>query len=105
MNDTKLEQLKRRYRYYGIHTDLTDQEKLMHKKLSCIDMINSIIAYHSRNVDVILKDTYLQSYIKELGIQTVRSLVEDQVTSVAYIRHDVYEDSDGCTYNSIGWKD
>lgn len=105
MIDSQLEQLKRTCRYYGIHTDLTPEEKKLHKKIYCIDMINSILAYNGLDIDNVLSNRYMAEYIEELGLLTVMELAQAQIDDIAYIKHGVYTDSEGCSYNSIVWKD
>lgn len=105
MTDTQLEHYKRAHRYYGIHTDLTPEEKEVHKRISCIEMINSIIAYHGLEMDYILSNRYMADHLEELGLLTVMELAQAQIDEVAYIKHDVFTDSEGCSYNSIVWKD
>lgn len=105
MTDTQLEQYKKVYRYYGIHTDLTPEEKEVHKRISCINMINSIIAYEGLDMDYILSNKYMADHLEGLGLLTVMELAQAQIDDVAYIKHGVYTDSEGCSYNSIVWKE
>lgn len=105
MTDKQLEHLKRASRRYGIHTDLTDEEKAIHKKTWCIDMINSVIAYDGCKMEYILNNKYMQDYINELGVETVKELAQAQIDDVLYVKHNVYTDSEGCSYNSIVWRE
>ena len=105
MNDKQLEQLKKQSRYYGIHKDLTPEEKEIHDRISCIETINSCIAYCSCNLDHIVRNDYMQRHVDKLGLDAVTRLVQGQLNDVVGVKYCVYEDSEGCSYNSIVWKE
>lgn len=66
-------------------------------------MINSCLCYGSK----FLGTRYSETYIKELGEKRVLELYNEQKTDFdkAIVFHNVYEDSEGCSYNSIKWED
>lgn len=87
----------------GIPCKLTPEQKQLHKELDCRDMINSCLCYGSK----FLGTRYSETYIKELGEKRVLELYNEQKTDFdkAIVFHNVYEDSEGCSYNSIKWED
>lgn len=87
----------------GIPCKLTPEQKRLHKELDCRDMINSCLCYGSK----FLGTRYSETYIKELGEKRVLELFNEQKTDFdkAIVFHNVYEDSEGCSYNSIKWED
>lgn len=101
MTDDELDAAKR---------DIKDHSSPEAQKLSCIDMINSILAYYPGDfhdpaeIDNILNDEYLQKYIETLGKDTVVNLIKDQINDIDGIDQNVATDSDGLSYNSIRWK-
>lgn len=105
MNDKQLEQLKKQSRYYGIYKDLTPEEKEIHDRINCMETINSCIAYSSRNFESIMRNNYMQRHIDKLGLDVVARLVQGQLNDVIGVQYCVYEDSEGCSYNSIIWRD
>jgi hypothetical protein len=105
MTDKELKRLIDQSRYYGIHKDLTPEEKEMHSKISCVETINSCIAYCSRNFESIMSNSYMQRHIDKLGLDVVARLVQGQLNDVIDVQYCVYEDSEGCSYNSIIWKE
>lgn len=90
---------------------LSEEQKIRYEELSCIDMINSILAYHwsgesAENVVSTQEQSYhnyLAGYIKKLGREKVVEFVKEQIQSIRRIRRDVYQDSDGLLYNSVDW--
>ena len=105
MTYKQLKQLIDSSRYYGIHADLTPEEKEAHSRISCIETINSCIAYCSRNLASIMSNDYMQRHIDRLGPDVVARLVQGQLNDVLYVQSCVYTDSEGCSYNSIIWKE
>ena len=105
MTHKQLEQFKNESRYYGIHTDLSPEEKEAHSRINCIETINSCIAYCSRNFASIMSNDYMQRHIDKLGPDVVARLVQGQLNDVVGVQYCVYEDSEGCSYNSIIWKE
>lgn len=89
----------------------TPEIKRRDEELHCIDMINSILAYHYINDAEKLVEreenswhNYLEKYISILGRDHVVELVKAQINDIDHIEHAVYEDDEGCIYNSIVWK-
>lgn len=84
----------------------------MSKVCSCIDMINSLIAYNritlyedpQKALTKSYVHHYLEDYIEALTETTVINLIQDQQNDIECIRRNVATDSEGCTYNSIIWK-
>ena len=105
MTRKQLEKLKDQSRYYGIHKDLTPEEKEIHDRISCIETINSCIAYYSRNLESIMRNDYMKGHVDKLGLDIVARLVQGQLNDVVGVQYCVYEDSEGCSYNNIVWKD
>ena len=105
MTRKQLEQLKQQSRYYGIITDRTPEEKELRDKIDCIETINSCIAYSSRNLASIMSNDYMQRHIDKLWPDVVARLVQCQLNDVIGVQQCVYEDSEGCSYNSIIWKE
>ena len=88
--------------------------KLCEEKLSCIDMINSILAYQGAGMtdaEAVMQMeerayyNYLAEYVKLLGRDNVVALIQGQIDDIDYVKHCVHTDSEGCTYNSIVWKE
>lgn len=50
---------------------------------------------------------YAEDYVKSLGKKTVIRLYNEQVSdfSEAVVKHGVYTDGEGCSYNACIWKD
>ena len=82
-------------------------------ELSCIDMINSILAYRcfGFTAEQVMRSeetshyNYLEDYVKKLGRERVVELIQGQINDIASIQYGVFEDDEGCTYNSIVWKE
>lgn len=82
-------------------------------KTSCISMIDSIICYSGfgKSAKQILEDeekayhNYLEKYVKELGREKVLELIQGQLDDIVDIKVGVYTDYEGCTYNSIVYRD
>lgn len=95
-----------------IHEWTEDQVRLRNE-LACREMINSCLVYEG--IDGFWKEcewrygdkSYAAPYIRSLGEQRVKELVAEQEKdfAVATVCHNVYEDSEGLTYNSIKWAD
>lgn len=87
----------------GIPCKLTLEQQRLHRELDCRDMINSCLCY---GYDFI-KSNYSEPYIKELGRKRVIELYNEQKIDFnkATILYNVGTDSEGCSYNSIKWKD
>ncbi len=87
----------------GIPCKLTPEQKLLHRELDCRDMINSCLIYGTK----FLETRYSEKYIKKLGEKRVLELYNEQKADFdkAVVFHNVYEDSEGISYNSIKWED
>ena len=121
MNNFELEIEKKRLRdagcgwKNGIYYKGTPEQEKRKRELSCIEMINSILAYNCRGYSV-AKDVleyekknfyhnYLAPYITELGEYRVLELIQGQINSIDTVEVDVSCDSEGISYNSIKWKE
>ncbi len=120
MNDFELEMEKKKLANAGcgwkngICYKGTPEQEVRKRELSCIEMINSILAYDCRGYSV-AKDVleheknsyynYLEDYITELGEDRVLELIQGQIDSVDTVNVDVMYDSEGVSYNSIKWKE
>lgn len=84
---------------------LTDEQKQLDKELNCREMINSILCYDGPYN--IINNLYLKKYINELGLNSVQKLCDEQIKDFekAIVKHNVYTDSEGCSYNAIIWAD
>lgn len=120
MTQIELDNLKRELR--GIReagSKTADEIKMLHEKIFCIEMINSIIAYSpvcrngAKDVTGELlvrceeqkRYNYLAEYIKVLGRETVARLAEEQLADIDCVKSDVFVDDEGLSYNSIVWKE
>lgn len=83
----------------------TEEQKLLREKISCIEMIDSILIYNGSKD--IFNNRYLKDYIDELGLKTVAELVIEQVEDItkSKILIGVHTDNEGLSYNSIIWYD
>lgn len=100
--------------YAKPRAEWNDEDKRLSVELSCIDMINSILIYNNNIVTDYAYKRYLMDYINgtdyvkvALGKARVDELIAQQQQEVAkaIVKVAVYEDSEGCTYNSIVWAD
>lgn len=82
---------------------LTIEQKQLYRELECREMINSCLCY---GYDFI-ESHYSKAYIKDLGIDRVKQLYNEQKADFnkAKVIHNVYEDGEGVSYNSIEWED
>jgi len=105
MTDKEIKRMKKEVPLFkdGIPCELTLEQKQIRKELSCREMINSCLCY---GYDF-LKSRYSKSYIEELGEERVLDLYNEQKADFAKatVSHDVYQDSEGVSYNSIKWAD
>lgn len=111
-------------KYYGNecrHPDnlkmpISDEDKRTFTELNCIEMIDSCLAYGDDPFRVINQwwyghgycdRSYMSEYEEILGKERVKELVDQQREefSHAIIKHGVYTDSEGCTYNSVIYAD
>ena len=83
------------------------------RELSCISMINSILAYNwfgQTAEDIMLMEergykNYLAEYVELFGRKYVVMLIEKQMDDIDHIERNVFTDGEGLTYNSIVWKE
>lgn len=119
MNDFELEMEKKRLRDLGcgwkngVYYKGTPEQEIRKRELSCIEMINSILAYNCKgytDAKAVLEyekycyHNYLESYVAEFGEERVLELIQDQIDSIDCVHVGVSRDFEGLTYNSIQWK-
>ena len=86
----------------------TEDERKELQELSVREMVNSILCYGNASSGVGEYDrnrNYIESD-KLLGKEKVNSIIDDQTKYFiehAKVLSGVYEDEEGCTYNSIEW--
>lgn len=122
MNKKKFEEEKATLRneikvngYTMYSHNLPIEYKLRREKLSCIDMINSLLCYSCRGYkkakDVLEYDmstayrSYLREYVECMGEDTVLELIQEQINDIEKIDTDCFIDDEGLSYSSIVWKD
>ena len=90
-----------------------EEYELRDRELSCISMIDSILCYNCRgwqDAERVLAyeessyHDYLADYVKLFGRDKVIELIQGQIDSIESISTNVYTDDEGCTYNSINYK-
>lgn len=94
--------------------NLPIEYQLRRQKLSCIDMINSLLCYSCRGYkkaqDVLEYDmstarySYLREYVECLGENDVLELIQDQINDIEKIDTDCFTDDEGLSYSNIVWK-
>ena len=94
--------------YLGFSKYLTEDELKELEELSVREMVNSILCYGnaSSGVGEYDRNRYFIKADKLLGKEKVNSIIDDQTKYFrehAKVLSGVYEDSEGCTYNSIQW--
>lgn len=92
----------------------TDEQRRQYKKLLCVSMITSVIAYgwYKGETAKELLDrelnhkhrSYLEEYVNIFGYDEVLALVRGQLDDIQDIERDVFTDGEGVSYNSIIWK-
>ena len=114
MTRKKLEELKKRTQYYGKCEDPTPEQVKTWAQISCIEMVNSILAYSCPpwgpaqkllKRDLNDSHSYLRDHVNELGEEQVLQIIEEQINDISYVRRGVFTDSEGCSYNTIIWKE
>lgn len=96
----------------GKYIEPPEEYKLRRQELFCISMIDSILAYggFGRTAKQVLHNqeksyhNYLEGYVEVLGRDRVIELIQGQIDSIASISNGVFTDGEGCTYNSINYK-
>lgn len=93
----------------------TDEQGRQYKKLLCVSMINSVIAYdwYEGETAKELLDrelnhkhrSYLEEYVNIFGYDEVLALVQGQLDDIQDIERGVFTDGEGVSYNSIIWKE
>lgn len=105
MTDKEIEKIRNEIPQFenGIPCKLTKKQEQLHRELDCRDMINSCLCYGTN----FLESHYSKPYIQELGKERVIELYNEQKIDFdkAIVFHNVYEDGEGVTYNSIKWAD
>lgn len=87
--------------------------QLKEEELSCISMINSILAYRWWGDDaesVMRREekayyNYLAEYVELFGREKVVELIQGQIDSIKEIKRNVHTDSEGVSYNSVVWNE
>lgn len=120
MNDFELEMEKKKLANAGcgwkngVYHKGTPEQETRKRELSCIGMINSILAYDCRgysDANAVLEyennayHNYLEDYVTELSEDRVLELIQGQIDSIDTVDVDVACDSEGISYNSIKWKE
>lgn len=125
MTDKQIQKAKDElnFKYYGddvrtndnLKRKWTKKDSILMEELSCRDMINSMLVYGSSTdegswaFDQYLADYYKGNVWKKplLTKERVLELIAEQKKSFekAVVSYNVYEDSEGCTYNSCDWGD
>lgn len=94
--------------------DMTPEQRKLWHEIRCRRMMNSCLVYSYtadsawRNFTEVHGNTsYATPYVKELGIERVRELWDEQVADVqkATIVYGAYTDYEGSRYNAIRWAD
>lgn len=84
------------------------------QELNCISMINSILAYQGAGMtdaEAVMQMeernyyNYLAEYVETFGRDKVVALIQGQIDDIDHVQHSVFTDSEGCSYNSIVWKE
>lgn len=87
----------------------TNKEELLDKEISCREMMISIFAYWGigsiKNEGSFCFEQYLKKYLIALGRKRFDKIRDEMVAEFekATVNKGVYEDHEGCTYNSIKW--
>ena len=80
----------------------------MDKIRNCYEMAESLILYgfaSRKNPQEVLESFYMKDYIDALGKDTVLKIATEVANSIDSITHDAYTDCEGCSYNSVKYKD
>lgn len=98
----------------GNYINPSKQYQIRDEELNCISMINSILAYQSAGMtdaeEVMQMEensyrNYLAKYVALFGRDKVVTLIQGQIDDIDHVQHSVYTDCEGCSYNSIVWKE
>ena len=105
MTRKERKELKEKVLWIKDRKNWNKKQQKLDAELSCMDMIDSIICYDSKDFDYILNDRYLESYINELGVEKVKKLIKGQLDEKPYIKRNIYTDNEGVSYNCLVFKD
>ena len=123
MTDNQLEQKTRELRdemnaqgfgwINGKYIKPPKEYDLRQQELSCINMINSILAYDwfGQDAEWVMQHeekaykNYLAGYVEMFGRERVVELIQGQIDSIKEIKRNVHTDSEGLSYNSIVWNE
>lgn len=79
----------------------------MDKIRNCYEMAESLFAYGYASLDKpedVLDSRYMEDYVKEFGADKVVEIAREVANSIAHIEYDVFTDGEGCSYNSVKYK-
>lgn len=88
--------------------DMERKIGLLYELSHCKGMIESILCYHwseGMTAEDFIDDKYLAEYVEKLGKNVVMQALQDAIDHIDKINHDVFTDSEGCSYNNISFKD
>jgi hypothetical protein len=123
MTDNQFEQKKKELReemnsqgfgwINGKYIKPPKEYELRERELSCISMINSILAYNwfGESAEEIMQmeergyKNYLAEYVALFSRKKVVELIQEQINSIKDIKRNVHTDGEGVSYNSIIWKE
>ena len=123
MTDNQLEQKTRALRdemnaqgfgwIHGKYIKPPKEYELRQQELSCINMINSILAYDwfGQDAEWVMQHeekaykNYLAEFVALFGRKKVVELIQGQINSIKSIMRNVHTDSEGLSYNSIVWNE
>ena len=103
MTEKEIKQLRRDNPRFNKDKPLTELQKRLHRELDCREMINSCLCYWDKFFDW----RYELKYINELWEKRVIELYYEQLKDFekSTVIRWVFTDEEGCTYNSIKWRD
>ncbi len=87
--------------------------KMREEELSCIDMINSILAYDwfGEDAESVMQHqerqfcNYLEDFVDMFSRDKVVELIQGQLDDICDIKRNVHVDNEGVSYNSIIWRE
>ena len=97
----------------GKYIKTPKEYELREREISCISMINSILAYNwfGESAEQIMQmeerayKNYLAEYVALFSRNHVIKLIQEQIDSIKSIKRNVHTDSEGVSYNSIVWEE